>query len=118
MTIDRLLESATEHHRAGHLSEARRLYAQFLAANPNHDLALFRSGLLELQDRRLDASLDSLQKAALAAPDNARYQFGLGQVLDALQRWDEAADAYGRALTNDPASHDAQVALGVARSEE
>jgi protein O-GlcNAc transferase len=112
--IDRLLESATEHHRAGNLPEARRLYAQLLAANPTHDLALFRSGLLELQDRRLDASLGSLQKAALAAPGNARYQFGLGQVLDALQRWDEAAAAYRRALTNDPASHEAHVALGVA----
>jgi protein O-GlcNAc transferase len=114
MTIDRLLESATEHHRAGHLSEARRLYAQFLAANPGHALGLFRSGLLELQDRQLDAALGSIQKAASAAPDNARYQFGLGQVLDALQRWDEAADAYHRALRNEPASHDAQVALGVA----
>ena len=112
--IDRLLESATEHHRAGNLPEARRLYAQFLAANPTHDLALFRSGLLDLQDRRLDASLGSLQKAALAVPGNARYQFGLGQVLDALQRWDEAADAYRHALANDPASHEAHVALGMA----
>lgn len=113
-TNDRLLESATEHHRAGNLSEARRLYAQFLEENPSHDLALFRNGLLELQERRLDASLGSLRKAALAVPDNARYQFGLGQVLDALQRWDEAADAYRRALINDPASHEVHVALGVA----
>ncbi|MGD0491435.1 MAG: tetratricopeptide repeat protein [Steroidobacteraceae bacterium] len=114
MTINPLLESATEHHRAGHLSEARRLYAQFLAANPGHDLALFRSGLLEFQERRLETALGSIQKAASAAPDNARYQFGLGQVLDALQRWDQAADAYRRALRNEPASHDAHVALGVA----
>jgi protein O-GlcNAc transferase len=114
MTIDRLLESATEHHRAGHLTEARRLYAQFLAANPGHDLALFRSGLLEFQERRLEAALGSIQKAASTAPDNARYQLGLGQVLDALQRWDEAADAYRRALRNEPASHDAQLALGLA----
>ena len=68
MTINPLLESATEHHRAGHLSEARRLYAQFLAANPGHDLALFRSGLLEFQERRLETALGSIQKAASAAP--------------------------------------------------
>ncbi len=52
--------------------------------------------------------------AALAVPQDSRYQFGLGQVLDALQRWAEAADAYQRAVDLDPASHDAKVALGVA----
>jgi predicted O-linked N-acetylglucosamine transferase (SPINDLY family) len=109
-----LLESATEHHRAGNLPEARRLYAECLATNPDHDLALFRSGLLDLQERRLTASLRSLERAALAMPGDPRYQFGLGQVLDALQRWGEAADAYRRALMNDPASHDAHIALGVA----
>jgi predicted O-linked N-acetylglucosamine transferase (SPINDLY family) len=90
------------------------LYAQFLAANPDHDVALFRCGLLDLQEGRPDAALRSIQKAALAAPGNGRYQFGLGQVLDALQRWDEAANAYRRAVAEDPTSHDGQVALGIA----
>ena len=81
-----MLESATEHHRAGNLAQARSLYAEFLADNPAHDLALFRSGLLELQDRRLEAALLLVQKAVRSAADNARYQFGLGQVLDALRR--------------------------------
>ncbi len=90
------------------------MYAQFLAANPDHDVALFRCGLLDLQEGRPDAALRSIQQAALAAPHNGRYQFGLGQVLDALQRSGEAADAYRRAVAEDPTSHDAQVALGVA----
>jgi len=113
-TIDRLLELATQRHRAGDLPEARGLYAQILAADPNQDVALFRSGLLELQEGRLQAALRSIHQATLAAPTNGRYQFGLGQVLDALQRWDEAADAYRRALADDPSSHDARIALGVA----
>jgi predicted O-linked N-acetylglucosamine transferase (SPINDLY family) len=108
-----LLESATEHHRAGDLARARSLYAEFLADNPAHDLALFRSGLLELQDRRLEAALLLVQKAVRSAPDNARYQFGLGQVLDALRRWDEAAEAYRCALRTDPTPHDTHIALGV-----
>jgi predicted O-linked N-acetylglucosamine transferase (SPINDLY family) len=109
-----LLESATERHRAGDLPEARRLYGQFLAAHPRHDVALFRSGLLDFQERRLDEALASIRLAVRAAPDNARYRFGLGQVLDAMQRWEESAEAYRLAVTGDPASRDAQLALGLA----
>ncbi len=110
-----MLQSATEQHRAGNLPAARRLYEQLLAAHPGHDLALFRSGLLALQDGRPQAALDANQEAACAAPQDARYQFGLAQAFEALQRWDEAADAYRRVLRMDPASRDAHVALGTAR---
>jgi predicted O-linked N-acetylglucosamine transferase (SPINDLY family) len=112
-SIDRLLEIATEHHRAGNLSEARRLYSQVLAADPVHTLALFRSGLLELQERHPAAALALIRQAAAAAPDEARYQFGLGQALQALGRWDEAAHAFRRVLRSDPDSVDAHFALGV-----
>ncbi|MGO9512639.1 MAG: tetratricopeptide repeat protein [Steroidobacteraceae bacterium] len=113
-SIDQLLEIATEQHRAGNLIEARRLYSAVLAADPAHTLALFRSGLLELQDRHPDAALGLIAQAASAAPDDARYQFGLGQALQALARWEEAADAYRRVLRSDPDSVDAHAALGVA----
>ena len=112
-TTERLLQTATEKHRAGNLAEARRLYSQVLAADPAHTLALFRSGLLELQDRQPEAALALIARAAAAAPDDARYQIGLGQTLHALARWDEAACAYRRALRSDPDCADAQFALGV-----
>jgi len=112
-TTDRLLQTATENHRAGNLAEARRLYSQVLAADPAHTVALFRSGLLELQDRQPEVALTLIARAAAAAPDAARYQIGLGQTLHALARWDEAACAYRRALRSDPDCADAEFALGV-----
>jgi hypothetical protein len=48
--LEPILQTATEQHRAGNLLEARRLYEQVLSVAPLHELALFRSGLLELQD--------------------------------------------------------------------
>jgi protein O-GlcNAc transferase len=109
-----LLEAATELHRAGNFAEARRRYAEVLAAEPAHTLAQFCCGLLELQDRRPEAALGLLSQAAAAAPDNTRYQFGLGQVLHSLGRWDDAAQAFRRVLAAEPDSADAHFALGVA----
>jgi protein O-GlcNAc transferase len=109
-----LLETATAQHRAGNLAAASRLYAQVLAADPTHTLALFRSGLLELQSRRPQAALDLITQAAAAAPEDARFQFGLGQALQALERWQDAVEAYCRVLRSDANSVEAHVALGVA----
>jgi predicted O-linked N-acetylglucosamine transferase (SPINDLY family) len=112
--VDRLLETATENHRAGNLSDARRLYAEALSADPGHTLALFRSGLLELQEGRHEAALARIAQAAAADLADARYQFGLGQALQAVGRWREAAAAYRRVLRAGAASPDAHKALGLA----
>jgi protein O-GlcNAc transferase len=113
-TTDQLLETATERHRAGNLAEARRLYRHVLAKIPTHAVALFRGGLLELQDGQPEAALALIEQAAAAAPDEPRHHFGLGQALQALRRYDEAAAAYRRVLRADPRSADAHFALGSA----
>jgi protein O-GlcNAc transferase len=113
-TRERLLEVATACHRAGNLAEARRLYTEILILEPAHTLALFRSGLLELQDGRPAEALALISRAAAAAPGETRYQLGMGQVLQSLGRWDEAATAYRSVLHLDPDSADAHFALGVA----
>jgi len=114
MTTDQLLERATDCHRAGDLPEARRLYQQVLAESPAHALGLFRFGLLELHESHAEAALALINKAIAAAPGEARYQFGLGQTLAALCRWEEAAAAYRRFLQVNAQSSDAYFALGTA----
>ena len=109
-----LLEAATERHRAGDLAEARRLYAEVLRAEPSHDLALFRLGLVELQEGRHEAAAMRIREAADRVPDNARYQLGLAQASQALERWPDAAAALRRVLELEPDSFDAQLDLGVA----
>ncbi|MGB6310671.1 MAG: tetratricopeptide repeat protein, partial [Steroidobacteraceae bacterium] len=97
-TVDQLLESATERHRAGEFVEARRLYGEVLARAPAHTVALFRSGLLELQNGRANAALLLVEQAAAADEREPRYRFVLGQALQALRRWDKAIAAYETAL--------------------
>ena len=108
-----LLDAATEHHRRGDLAEARRLYAEVLGAEPAHDLALFRLGLLELQENRHETAATLIRAAADRVPGNVRYQLGLAQVLQSLQRWPEASAALRRVLELEPDSFDAQLDLGV-----
>jgi protein O-GlcNAc transferase len=109
-----LLETATEHHRAGDLLEARRLYAEVLRTEPGHDRALFRLGLLELQEGRHEAAATLIRAAAERVPGNVRYQLGLAQALQSLGRWPEVVAALRRSLELDPDFFDAQLDLGVA----
>jgi protein O-GlcNAc transferase len=111
-TPDQLLECATERHRAGAMAEARALYQHALTEAPAHPVALFRAGLLELQDARPDAALVLIEQAVAAAPGEARYQLGLGSVLQALKRYAEAATAYRNVLQAEPRCADAHFALG------
>jgi protein O-GlcNAc transferase len=111
---DQLLKTALEHHRAGELTEARLLYQRVLSEMPAHAVALFRGGLLELQDGHPQAALALIEQAAAAAPDEPRHHFGLGQALQALRRHEDAAAAYRRVLLADPRSADAHFALGIA----
>ena len=114
-TTDQLLEAGTEQHRAGKFAEARRLYAKVLACDPAHTVALFRCGLLELQDGHPEAALSLVEGAIAADPGEPRYHFVLGQSLQALRRWDKAIGAYETALKLQPEFVDAWNNLGICR---
>jgi protein O-GlcNAc transferase len=107
-----LLEQATERHGAGDLRAARRLYDQALALAPADHRALFRKGLLELQEARPESAVRCIEQAIEAAPGEARYPLGLGEALAALGRWADAATAYRRAIASDAACAPAHFGLG------
>ena len=106
-----LLRLATEQHRAGNMPGAQRFYQRALQRAPDHEIARFRLGLLEMQLGNLQVALQLIEPIAAKSPDDFRYQFGLGEVLTAMQQWDKAAAAYRRAMKLDPRSADARFGL-------
>ena len=99
---DQLLKSAIASHRAGDLAGARQGYEQVLDREPEHGEAAFSLGLLEFGSGRHDAALEYISKALEASPMTMRYHIGLGQVLAALKRYREAAQAYEIVLAAEP----------------
>ena len=113
-----LLEQASERHRAGDLPEARRLYDRVLAESPTDHRAMFRKGLLELQEGQFEFALRSIEQAIETAPDHIRYPLGLAETLAALNRWAEAATAYRRAIKSDAGCVEAHFGLGRALQQQ
>jgi protein O-GlcNAc transferase len=112
---EQLLQDATEQHRAGNFDAARALYREVLVRAPEHSVALYRSGLLELQCGEPAAALALVQRATAPAGDEPRYRFVLAQALQALRRWEEAIAAYQAALAAQPDFLDAWNNLGICR---
>ena len=62
---------------------------------------------------RWDHALRLLRRALTINPDQCDWLFGLGLTLDAMSRYDEAADAYRKVLEHEPNDHEALLHLGM-----
>jgi predicted O-linked N-acetylglucosamine transferase (SPINDLY family) len=113
-----LLDRATARHREGDLAGARALYREALSLAPGLPLALFRSGLLELQAGDAPAAAQLVDAAMAAAPDEPRYRLGAGTIATARGQWREAALAYAAAVRLAPGDAEAWTLLGNSRRQE
>ena len=73
------LAEAMEHHRAGRLVQAEKLYRRVLGADSRHPKALYSLGLLALQTRRNDLAAELLSRAVEVEPNNIAFHFNLGR---------------------------------------
>jgi tetratricopeptide (TPR) repeat protein len=104
--------TALEHHLAGRLDEARRLYVQVLDGEPAHAGALSLLGVLAQQEGDAEGAVALLRRAVAAAPDHVVHRFALADVLLAAGRLDEARGAYESGLEQAPGHADAWCSLG------
>jgi tetratricopeptide (TPR) repeat protein len=87
---------------AGRLAEAAAAYARAERADPADFRAPMSLATIDLQQGRPDLALPRLRRAAELKPDLFDAWHNLGAAAQSLERWDEAAGAYGRALALRP----------------
>jgi len=72
-----------------------------IEAKADHDKAWNLRGLCFEETNSLDRAVSDLKKATELKPKEATYQFDLGRVLFKMEKYEEAANAYGEAANND-----------------
>lgn len=112
-----LFAEALEHHQAGRLPHARRLYQSVLTSDPQHDEALHLLGVLDYQAGDIPSALEHLEQGRSLNSHNAALCGNLGLVYRAAGRLEEAIGSLRQAVSLEDDSGELHGNLGVALLE-
>lgn len=107
-----LLRSALEHHQAGRLADAERLYGRVLEAEPGNLDALNLRGVLAQHMGQSDVAESFMRRALAVDPRFADAHYNLGIALKEQGRLEDAVSAYRESLRLGEPSPDALHNLG------
>ena len=111
------LQTALDDHLAGRLEQAASAYVAALAEDPAQPVALHYLGIYLHQVGRHEEAVEKLQQASRLRPDHAEWHNDFGNVLFALERYDEASRCYAAAAELLPGDHAVWTSLGSAHLE-
>jgi predicted O-linked N-acetylglucosamine transferase (SPINDLY family) len=107
-----MLQTARQHHQAGRLDQAERIYRQILAEQPDHAEANFLLGLLQYQQNRFRLAADSFRRAAELNPALPGVYYNLGLSQGALGDTHVAIASFRKAISMKPDNPPALNSLG------
>jgi len=87
------LESADQLFKAGKFVEARDIYKQIVAENPNDDAAILQLGRIALLSNKLDEAQDWLRRSLSLEPGDATAKILLAETLYRGDAFEKAAEA-------------------------
>jgi Tfp pilus assembly protein PilF len=111
--LDLALQEAIQHHQAGRLAEAEKLYRRILRERPSHAAANNALGIALKDLGKLDDAAALFQRVVNVSPDSAAAHNNLGNVLFELGQLEKAEASYRRALALKPDMADALKNLGL-----
>lgn len=112
------LNRAWELHRAGNLTDAKRIYEKLLENDPECVEAHYLLGRLYFSLGDPKASIASIRKALALKPEFVEAQNDLGNLLHESGRLEEAASVFRRLVHTHPNHADAYNNLGVVLKEQ
>jgi protein O-GlcNAc transferase len=110
--LELTIERGVQHHNAGRLAEAERIYQDVLRIDPRQPTALHLLGVIAHQAGNNDVAIGLIGEALLIDPDYADAHNNLGNAFQVLGRLGEAMDSYGKALAIKPDYAEAHFNLG------
>ncbi|XGV95487.1 MAG: tetratricopeptide repeat protein [Leptolyngbya sp. BL-A-14] len=117
-TASELLTLAMQHHQAGQLSDAERLYRDVLQHEPHQARALYLLGLLAHQVGHLDAAIAYYEQALAFQPDYLEAHNNLGAARQQQGNLVDAIAHYQTVLRLKPENPNANINLGVALQKQ
>ena len=105
-SIAKLLNTAVEHHQAGRLKDAEKLYWAVLNLNPAQADALNLLGVIAHHGGDIDKALSLFEKAVDAAPKLPNIHYNKANALRDAGKTQEAYLSYNTALSHDPQHKD------------
>jgi tetratricopeptide (TPR) repeat protein len=109
--VTALLNGAAACYAQGRLSEAADLYREAAAADPKDLRPIYSLALIDIRRGRLENARQLLRTVAAQDPNLYPAQQNLGAVCQSLNLWEEAADAYRRALHLNPTAVETHFSL-------
>jgi hypothetical protein len=109
--VTALLNAAAACYAQGRLDDAADLYRQAAAAAPQDLRPIYSLALIDIRRGRLQNARQQLRVVAAQDPSLYPAQQNLGAVCQNLNLWQEAADAYRRALRLNPAAVETHFSL-------
>jgi len=107
-----VFELALQHHQAGRLADAERLYRQVLSQQPQHAESLHLLGVVAHQSGRDAEAVELIRWAIGVNPGAAHYYSNLGSALARQGYFDEAIAAFRQAVSLQPNQPEMHANLG------
>lgn len=106
--------NALDHHRAGRIEDAQRIYQQILSLNSKHADSLHLLGMVAYSRGNLEDAVNLIEQAIAINRREAMYHSNLGNIRKDQGKLDEAIRSFRRALALNPRFVDAHNNLGIA----
>jgi predicted O-linked N-acetylglucosamine transferase (SPINDLY family) len=118
LTPQQALDRALEHHRAGRLAEAERLYRQLLEGEPHSPDLFHLLGLVAYRSGRHREARELIERAIAMNPNVARYHDNLGALFLDLGEDERVLAACAVALRLEPRNAGAWYKTGIVHTRQ